>query len=351
MNGRTLSLPVRRLCAAGLFAILCLPVPAARADAVGDFYKGKQLTFYVGYEAGSSYDIYARMIAPYIAANLPGKPGFLVRNMPGASTVAVTNYMYNVAPRDGTALAFVHERITVEPLLNPGNDLYKYDALKLNWIGSITSQTGICFMWHQAAAKRYEDLLTRETIVGAAGRTGDDSVGARVMNAVLGTRLKVVEGYESSNIYLAIERREIDGRCGFGWPGLKATKPDWIRDKKINVLLQLAMRKHPELSEVPLIVDLVKKDDDLRALKLLYGTQVLGRPIFTAQSVPAERVAALRAAFDAGVKEPEFLAVAKQRNLDIDPVSGRDMHALLEEVYAAPKSVVERVIGFRTGAR
>ena len=196
MDCRTLSLPVRRLCAAGLFAILCLPVPVACADTVGDFYKGKQLTFYVGYEAGSSYDIYARMIAPYIAANLPGKPGFLVRNMPGASTVAVTNYMYNVAPRDGTALAFVHERITVEPLLNPGNDLYKYDALKLNWIGSITSQTGICFMWHQAAAKRYEDLLARETIVGAAGRTGDDSVGARVMNAVLGTKLKVVEGYE-----------------------------------------------------------------------------------------------------------------------------------------------------------
>src|SRR6185295_15821062 len=136
----------------------------------------------------------------------------------------------------------------------------------------------------------------------------DDSVGARVMNAVLETRLKLIEGYESSNIYLAIERRELDGRCGFGWPGLKATKPDWIRDKKINVLLQLALRKHPELPDVPLIMDLVKTQDDIAALKLLFGTQVLGRPIFAPQDVPADRVAALRAAFDAAVREPKFLA-------------------------------------------
>ncbi len=323
---------------------------AAGADPVEDVYKGKQLTFYVGYEAGSSFDIYTRLIAPYLAANLPGKPSFIVRNMPGASTVALTNFMANVAPRDGTVLAAVHERITVEPLFNPGSDLYKYDALKLNWIGSITSQTGICFMWHESVAKTFADLKTKDIIVGAAGRTGDDSVGARVLNAVLGTRLKLIEGYESSNIYLAIERREIDGRCGFGWPGLKATKPDWIRDRKINVLLQLAMRRHPELPDVPLIMDMVGNEDDRQALKLLYGTQVMGRPILTPQNVPAERVDALRAAFDAAGKDPGFRAEAQKRHLDVDPVSGRDMHAILEELYAAPKPLVERVTGFRSGA-
>jgi tripartite-type tricarboxylate transporter receptor subunit TctC len=343
----------RQILSAGMLAGLWLAQGASTclADAIEDFYKGRQLTFYVGYEAGSSFDIYTRLVAPYIAANLPGRPSLIVRNMPGASTVAVTNYVYNVAPRDGTVMAAVHERIGVEPLLNPGSDLYKYDALKLNWIGSITTQTGICFLWHEAAAKTFGDLMVKETLVGGAGRTGDDSVGARVMNAVLGTRLKLIEGYESNNIYLAIERREIDGRCGFGWPGLKATKPDWIRDRKINVLLQLAMRKHPELPDVPLMMDMVTKEDDRQALKLLYGTQVMGRPILAPAEVPADRIAALQKAFNAAVQDPKFLSDARQRSLDVDPVSGREMHAVLEELYAAPKSVVDRVMGFRNGTR
>ena len=321
----------------------------AANDAVASFYKGKVLTIYVGYEPGTSYDVYTRLIAPYLAADIPGSPTVVVKNMAGASSVAAANSMANVAPRDGTALAAVHERIAAEPLLSAGNGVYKYDALKLNWIGSITSQTGICFMWHDAAAQTFQDLLVKPTIVGGSGRTGDDSVGARVLNAVLGTKLKLIEGYSGASIYLAIERHEIDGRCGFGWPGLKATKPDWIRDRKINVLIQLALRKHPELPDVPLIMDFVKKPEDQQALKLLYGTQVMGRPILAPPDVPPERVAALRAAFSKAVADPQFLAEARERRLDIDPISGEAIQALLRELYQAPKAVVARVSALRDG--
>jgi tripartite-type tricarboxylate transporter receptor subunit TctC len=344
---------IRQILIAGFLAGAALANGAstAFADTAGDFFKGKQLTFYVGYEPGTSYDIYVRLIAPYIVANLPGTPTLIVRNMPGASTVALTNFMSNVAPRDGTTIAAVHERIGVEPLLSPGNDIYKYDALKLSWIGSITSQTGICFLWHDAQAKTLRDLMAESVIVGGSGRTGDDSVGARVMNAVLGAKLKLIEGYSGTSIYLAIERREIDGRCGFGWPGLKATKPDWIRDKKINVLIQLALRKHPELPDVPLIMDLVKNEEDRTALKLLFGTQVMGRPIFAPPGVPPARVLALRHAFDAAVRDRQFLADARQRQLDVDPASGTEIQALLEDIYTTPKAIVDRVIGFREGSR
>jgi tripartite-type tricarboxylate transporter receptor subunit TctC len=344
---------VRQILRSGLLAWLSLVLgaPAYGADPADEFFKGKVVTLYVGYEPGTSYDIYTRLIAPYFAAHLPGHPTLIVKNMAGASTLAATNYLYNVAPRDGTVLAAVHERISVEPLLNPGNDVYKYDALRLNWIGSITTQTGICFFWHNSAAKTLPDLMDKEILVGGSGRTGDDSVGARVMNAVLGTKLKLIDGYNGGAIYLAIERGEIDGRCGFGWPGLKATKPDWIRDKKINVLLQLALRKHPDLPDIPLIMDLVTKEDDRTALRLLFGTQVLGRPIIAPPDVPADRVAALRSAFEAAVGDAKFLADAKQRQLDVDPISGVDIHALLEELYKSPKEIVERVMGFRSGSR
>lgn len=211
--GRVLRSATLRQILAGAVAAWLWLAPSAgigASDAVQSFYKGKTLTVLVGYEPGTSYDVYTRLIAPYIAENLPGNPSVVVKNMAGASSVSAANYMANVAPRDGTMIAAVHERIAAEPLLSRGSDIYKYDALKLNWIGSITSQTGICFLWHDAAAKTFQDLLVKETIVGGSGRTGDDSVG--VLNAVLGTKLKLIEGYSGGSIYLAIERHEIDGQ-------------------------------------------------------------------------------------------------------------------------------------------
>jgi tripartite-type tricarboxylate transporter receptor subunit TctC len=320
--------------------------PAA-ADEVDDFFKNKVVTLNVGYEPGTSYDVYSRLLARYLAPRLPGKATLIVKNMPGASTVVLANYLYNVAPRDGTVFGAVHERISVEPLLDADNPQIKYDALKLNWLGSIAKQTMVCFTMKGSATRTLEDLMTRETLMGGSGATGDDAVGARVVNAVLGTKIKLVTGYDGGAIYLALERREVEGRCGFGWPGLKAAKPDWVRDGRVNVLLQMALTKHPELPNVPLLIDLVKDKDDLAALKVLFGTQDLGRPYIAPPGIPQDRVEALRRAFDGAINDPEFRAEAKKRDLDVDPVSGEDIVRLLKRVYEAPASAIRKVDEWR----
>jgi tripartite-type tricarboxylate transporter receptor subunit TctC len=327
--------------AAGL-SVALTTMPLAHA---GDFYEGKTLNLYIGYGPGA-FDNYGRLLARYLPAHVPGKPGIVVRAMPGAATLTLTNYLYNIAPKDGTAFGSVHERVAIEPLY--ANPSARFEPLKLNWIGSIHSQTMVCIAWHEAKVKTLQDAMTTELVMGASGVSGTSFVGPRVLNAVLGTKLKIIAGYSTTDgmdVFLAMERGEVEGRC-IGWAGLKTAVPQWLEQKKINVLVQMATTKNPELPDVPLIMDLAKSEEDRQSLNLLFGTQIMGRPYVAPPDVPADRVAILRKAFLDTLKDPALLAEANTRGYDIDPASGEDIEKRLAQVYATAPDIVQRVKDF-----
>jgi tripartite-type tricarboxylate transporter receptor subunit TctC len=327
--------------AAGL-AVALPTMPVAHAE---DFYEGKTLNLYIGYGPGA-FDNYGRLLARHLPAHVPGKPGIIVRAMPGAATLTLTNYLYTIAPKDGTAFGSIHERVGIEPLY--GNPSARFDPLKFNWIGSIHSQTMVCIAWHEAKAKTLQDTMTTELVMGASGVSGTSFVGPRVLNAVLGTKLKIIAGYSTTDgmdVFLAMERGEVEGRC-MGWAGLKTAVPQWLEQKKINVLVQMATTKNPELPDVPLIMDLAKSEDDRKALNLLFGTQIMGRPYVAPPDIPADRVAILRKAFLDTLKDPALLAEATARGYDIDPASGEEIEKRLAQVYATSPDIVQRVKDF-----
>ncbi len=328
-------------------AATAIAVPA-RADE--EFYKGKTINLYIGYGPGA-FDNYGRLLARHYTKHVPGHPAIIVRTMPGAATLTLANHLYNVAPKDGTVFGSVHERIGIEPLY--GEYPTKYDSLKFNWIGSIHSQTLTCVAWHTAKVKSLQDAMTTEIVMGASGVSGDSHIGPHVLNSLLGTKMKIISGYsttDGTDVFLAMERGEVDGRC-IGWAGLKTTVPQWVPEKKINVLVQLATKRNPDLPDVPMVTDLVTDEGAKKALTLLFGTQAMGRPYVAPPDIPADRVATMRKAFDDTMKDPEFLAEADARKFEIDPLSGQDIHKLLKELFASPKDVVDRVAAFRNAGQ
>jgi tripartite-type tricarboxylate transporter receptor subunit TctC len=276
--------------------------------------------------------------------HIPGKPSIVVKAMPGAATMTLTNYLHNSAPKDGTAFGSIHERVALEPLF--GNSRAQYDSLKFNWVGSIHSQTMVCVAWHAAKVQTLQDAMRTEIVMGASGVSGSSFVGPHVLNSMLGTKMKIIAGYSTSDgmdVFLAMERGEVEGRC-MGWAGLKSTVPQWLEQKKINILVQLSTTKHPELPDVPLVTDFVKTETDRKALTLLFGTQIMGRPYVAPPGLPPDRVAILRDAFDKTMKDPAFLADAKSRGLEVDPATGRQIQERLQELYQIPQDIVNRVV-------
>lgn len=317
-----------------------LSLPLAFAE---DFFEGKTVNLLVGYGPGA-FDNYARLLARHVTAHIPGKPSIVVKAMPGAATMTLTNHLYASAPRDGTAFGSIQERVALEPLF--GNNRAQYDSLKFNWIGSIHSQTMVCVAWHAAKVKTLQDAMKTEIIMGASGVSGSSFVGPRVLNSVLGTKMKIIAGYSTSDgmdVFLSMERGEVEGRC-MGWAGLKGTVPQWLEQKKINILVQLATTKHPELPDVPLVTDIVKSEEDRKALTLLFGTQIMGRPYVAPPGLPQDRVAILRTAFDKTMKDPAFVADARSKRLEVDPVSGQQIEKRLQELHQIPKDIVKRVV-------
>jgi hypothetical protein len=318
--------------------VICLLASAigashARAETVQQFYSRHSVTFHVGYPAGAAYDIYARIVGRFLGRHIPGNPTVVMRNAPGASSLVLANSLANVLPRDGTAIAALFERIGIEPLVNPQHA--KFDGTRLTWIGSA------------AAAKTIEDAQRREVIVGTAGVAGNSALAPRVLNAFIGTKFKLVGGYGGADLFLAMERGETDARCGMSWGGLKASKPDWLVEKKINIIVQMAINKHPELVGVPHIMDLVSKAEDKTALEYLYASQEMGRPFAAPPNIPEDRKIALRRAFDNTMKDPEFLNAAKKALLDIDPITGADVQAIMERLYKTPRAIIDRVEALR----
>ncbi len=321
--------------------IAALATTPALAQSPAEFYKGKTITVYVGYSPGGGYDTYARTIARHIGKHIPGEPTVVVKNRPGAGSMLLTNELYNVLPKDGTVIGIVGRGMPMEPLF--GNDKAQFDPTKFNWLGSANNEVSVCVAWHTSPVKKWEDLLTTEMIVGGTGEGADTDSFPKVMNNVLGTKLKLITGYPGGNdVLLAMERGEVDGRCGYSWSSAKSRKADWLKEGKMTVLIQMSTEKHPDMPDVPLIMDLTDNEQDKAALRLIYARQEFGRPFLAPPGVPADRVAALQAAFMATMNDPEFQEDAAKQDLELAPVGGERVGELIAGVYASPAEVVQR---------
>src|SRR5919109_8059 len=300
-------------------AAVVLSASAASAQNPAEFYKGKNVDLYIGYSVGGGYDVYARLLARHMGKHIPGNPTVVPKNMEGAGSLRLANWLYNVAPKDGTAFGIIGRGTGFDPLL--GKKGAQFDASKFNWIGSANNEVSVCVAWHTTGIKKIEELYGKELTVGGTGASADTDQFPRVTNGVLGTKFRVITGYPGGNdIGLAMERGEVNGRCGWSWSSVKSTHPQWVEQKKINILVQLALAKHPDLPDVPLIVDLAKNDEQKQVLRIIFARQVMGRPFLAPPNVPQDRVAALRTAFMETMKDKDFLAEAEKAQLEITPV-------------------------------
>ena len=330
---------LRRCSGAGL--LLVAACSGAFAQSPADFYKGKNVDLYIGYSVGGAYDLYARMLARHMGKHIPGNPNVLPKNMEGAGSLRLANWLYNVAPKDGSAFAIIGRGTGFDPLL--GNNAAKFDATKYTWIGSANNEVSVCVAWHTSQIKKFEDMLTRELIVGGTSTSADTDQFPRITNGVLGTKMKVVTGYPGGNeVGLAMERGEVQGRCGWSWSSVKSTHQRSIDEKKFNILVQLGLDKHPDLPDVPLILDFAKSDEQRQILRLIFARQAMGRPFVGPPNIPPERTKALRDAFMATMQDKDFLADTAKAQMEITPVDGEKVQALVKEIYATPSEVVQR---------
>jgi len=329
------------LIAASVGVLLQCVTPALGQGA--EFYKGKQVDLYIGYSVGGGYDIYARLLARHMGKHLPGKPVVVPKNMDGAGSLRLANWLYQAGPRDGTAFGTIGRGIAFDPLL--GGQGAQFKATEYGWIGSANDEVSVCVAWSKTGITRIEELYSRELIVGGTGATADTDLFPRVMNGVLGTRFRLVSGYPGGNdITLAMERGEVDGRCGWSWSSVKTNHPQWVKDGTLRLLVQLALAKHADLPDVPLVMDLVKTEEQKALLRLVFARQVMGRPFLAPPGVPKERLALLRKAFLETMQDKAFLAEAQKLNLEITPVSGEKVQELVAEMYRTPPEILAKAL-------
>jgi tripartite-type tricarboxylate transporter receptor subunit TctC len=332
----------RMLLIAGCIAVLAHAPIGAAADPVEDFYQGKSLRMLVGSPPGATYDIWARLVARHLGKRIPGKPVIVVQNMPGAGGATATNYVYNVAPQDGTVAALVGNTVPFEPML--GVEQTKFDALKLNWLGSPTQDTAVTMVWHTVPVATIEDAKTQEVKFAATSLNGTAAFYVRIFNDVFKTKFRLVFGYPGlTEAMLAMERGEVDGHPSPYWSYLKSAKSDWIRANKVKFLLQFGRLRNGELPNVPFAHDLVGNDADRALLDASVAPLAMGLPFFVGPAVPPERVAALRRAFADTFKDQDFLAEAKTQNLDIAPISAEEAQKTVADTYGLPAPVIERL--------
>jgi tripartite-type tricarboxylate transporter receptor subunit TctC len=322
-------------------AIMLAPA-AAKADAVADFFKGKVVRLVVAYPPGGGYDVYARALAQVLPRHLPGNPAVIVQYMPGAGSLTATNYLYAAAEKDGTVVLAPSNSAAFAPL--QGVDGAKFDPTQFNWIGSPSKETGILIVWHTAPVNSAADLRSREITLGTSSANASSGFYGRVLNAALSLRMKLVRGYRgSTESFLAMERGEVDGYASAFWNSLKSTKPDWLRDRKVKLLLQYGVEPNSELSGVPFARDLAAAEDDKILLDVANAPLAFGRPFVLPPGVPAERVAAWRKAFLDSYRDPAFIADAARLEIDIDPSTGEEMQDMLARAYATPQRVIARL--------
>jgi tripartite-type tricarboxylate transporter receptor subunit TctC len=326
-----------RLAAASLIAATGLTTAAHAQSETFD----KPITVYVAGTAGGGIDLLARALARHMGKFLPGAPNMVVQDMPGAGGIRAANFLAEAAPRDGTAIGTFAGGPVIEPLIgarNPG-----YDMSKFTWVGAVSKDVGVCLSYGTTPFKTVEDLRDKEMIVAGTGAGSDSDTYPIILNEVLKTRIKLITGYlGTKETIMAIETGEAHGRCSVAYSALKMARPDWLRDKKINVIMQFGLEKSRELPDVPLVLDLVKNPEDRQLMELLMGTMAVARPFMAPPGVPEARATALRRAFDKTMIDPGFLAEAQQLQLDVEPTTGEEAQKVVQSMYATPKAVVER---------
>ncbi len=326
---------------------LCATLPAS-AESVEEFYKGRQVSLIVGSGTGGGYDSYARLVARHIGRHIPGSPAVIVQNMPGAGSLNMTNFVYNVAPKDGSVLGACQNNVPFEPLfhtLSPGGKTARFDPLKINWIGSAAKENFIPFVMSETGIKTLDELRTRPVRFGASAPSTDNGILALVLNRVFHTRIEVIHGYPGStaSLIVALEQKEIDGLAGMPLASLRVNASHLLAANRIQFLAQFGMTKHPDLPDVPLVIDLAPSAQDKEVLRAIIARYEMARPVFAAPEVPAERVAALRSAFEAAIADPALLKDAATQKLDIELVRGEDIAAMVASAYKLPPDLVERV--------
>jgi tripartite-type tricarboxylate transporter receptor subunit TctC len=326
-----------------LALVLMLFAPGAvAAEDVAAFYKGKTVRIVVGVGVGSGYDINARLLARHMAAHIPGQPTVIVQNQPGAGSLTMTNQLYASGPFDGTVIGAPFNGLPTTPLLQPGGA--RFDATRLNWIGSSNRETQVTYVWHTAPVQNIAELAEKELVVGAQAPGSTQYDFPILANRLFGFKFKVITGYESTpKIHLAMERGEVHGNGATNWTTLKLLNSNWLEEKKVKAIAQWSLSRHPELTDVPMILDLAKSDADRQALRLALARLEFGRPFFLPPNVPPERVDALRRAFDATMRDPAFLAETEKLKIEVEPLTGEQVATLIAEAYATPAETVARV--------
>jgi tripartite-type tricarboxylate transporter receptor subunit TctC len=311
----------------------------AQADPVADFYRGRNINLYIGYSVGGGYDNYARVLARHLGNHIPGNPSILPQNMPGAGSLRALNFLYNAAPKDGSAIAIFGRGLAMEPLI--GSSATQFDARKLIWLGSGSDEISLCGTWHTSRIKTWNDMLTIPFTVGGEGSGSDPDIFAAMMKKVFGVKLRIVSGYPgSAELALAVERGEIDGRCGWSLTSLRQMRPDWLATRQFKPIVQLNLTKSAELPDVPAITEFAETEAQRQVLRLVLSRQSMARPFAAAPGVPADRAQALRQAFDRTMADADFIAEARAAGLEVNPVSGAEIERLVGELYQTPPDVV-----------
>jgi tripartite-type tricarboxylate transporter receptor subunit TctC len=321
--------------------MLVASAPALAQEDVASFFRGKTVRLVVGIGVGSGYDINARLLARHMGSHIPGNPTIIVQNQPGAGSLTMTNQLSAAGPFDGTAIGASFNGMPTTPLLQPQGA--RFEPNKLNWLGSTNRETQASYVWHTAPANTLADVAKTEIIMGAQAPGSTQYDYPVLVNSLFGYKFKVITGYEATpKIHLAMERGEVHGTLA-NWSTLKAINLDWVKEKKIKMLAQWALKAHPELAGVPMALDLAKTDADRQAMELALARLEYGRPFFLPPNVPADRVQALRRAFDATMKDPAYLAEAEKLKIDVDPLTGEQVAELVAKVNATPAETVARV--------
>jgi tripartite-type tricarboxylate transporter receptor subunit TctC len=322
----------------GLILSLTAVAPA-QADDSTPFYRGKTIRIVISTGVAGGYAEYARLLADHMGEHIAGHPGFIVQSMPGAGGLLAANYLYAQAPQDGTTFGIVHSSVPLTPLW--GNKGVRFDTLKFNWLGSLDRVDGMCIAWHTSSIKTWADMLTREFTVGSSGAGSQMDTYPAILNRLFGTKIKVVAGYkDGTDVYLAMERGEIEGRCGGQLTVIKSTRPQWLTEHKISVPILIAQKRNPEFPDTPTILEFVKDEPTRQQLDLMMVAQGLDRPVMLPPGVPPARVTELRQAFDVTMADEAFHRDVERQNLHVDPVSGVEMTAALQRAFSLPPDVI-----------
>ena len=313
-------------------------VPAG-AQSVEQFYKGKQVRMLIGGGPGGTYDTFARIVVRHISKQIPGEPTVIPQNLPGAGGIAAASTLYT-GTQDGSIFAALPRPATLDPLLSDRK--FEYDAQKLKWLGSLSVETNMIVTWHTSKVKTLDDVWKHEATDAATGTSTDGVIYAKLINDWLGGKMKSVAGYKGSpEMFLAMERGEVEGRAGVPWSTVKSAAAEWIHDKKINLVAQLALEKDPDIPDVPMLLDAVKDPTHRQAFELLFMRLEAGRPYAAPPDIPADRLAALRSAFTATVKDKDFRSDVEKAGLELNLRTGEQVQALINKAYATPKSTVD----------